>query len=300
MSALFPAGVGATEKNGFVLDDALIPAGSVLSGGPPRDGIPAIDRPRFIAATDADFMQGDDRVMGVDYLGMTRAYPVKILTRHEIVNDIYDTEAVVITYCPLCGSGMVFKGTVDARPLTFGVSGLLYNSDVLLYDRQTGSLWSQIMKRAISGPMKGVWLEQIPTFNTTWSDWLERNPDTEVLSVQTGYTGANYDHDPYQDYRRNNRVWFPLTHEDRRLPRKDWVLGVTVGSAHKAYPLKSLQRASLPIRDSIGGTPVLIEFSEEHHSALARDESGEILDAIQLYWFAWAAFHPDTALFEPD
>ena len=129
------------EKNGFSVTNALIPVDEIRSGGPPRDGIPAIDRPRFVTADAAGFLQASDRVLGITRNGVSKAYPVAILNWHEIVNDRIANEPIVITFCPLCGTGIAYLATTGDQVLDFGVSGLLYNSDMLLYDRQTESLW---------------------------------------------------------------------------------------------------------------------------------------------------------------
>ena len=173
--------------NGFDLSNASLPVSQILSGGPPRDGIPAIDRPRFIAARQAAFLGDDDRVLGVYHKGIARAYPIRILNWHEIVNDQFAGEAVVVSFCPLCGTGTAFS-TLHGKAKTFGVSGLLYNSDLLLYDRETESLWSQIAATAISGPLRGEGLTLLPVAHTTWADWRKRYPDTTVLSTDTGYS----------------------------------------------------------------------------------------------------------------
>ena len=297
---IFSGTLAAESKrmNGFELGEPLIPVSTIMSGGPPRDGIPAIDQPRFVTADQANFLSDRDRVMGVEYRGAIKAYPLRILNRHEIVNDSYDGHSVIVTFCPLCGSGMVFDGVINNTQMNFGVSGLLHNSDVLLYDRQTESLWSQIMMRAISGPMKGTDLQQIVASNTTWADWLGKHPDTLVMSTDTGYRFINYDEDPYSDYKKSNRVWFPLTNTDKRQRRKEWVLGVTVGAQAKAFPLRQLFRQESPIQDSVGATRIRIEFDENNQTATVFDLNGEPLPSIQLYWFAWAAFHPDTELYD--
>jgi hypothetical protein len=142
--------------NGFDYSDALVPPKEILWGGVPRDGIPAIHNPIFIEAAEADFLRDTDRVLGLTRNGVTKAYPIRIMDRHEIVNDRFGDEPIVVTYCPLCFSGMAFKATIGGEVRRFGVSGLLYNSDVLLYDYESDSLWSQIMSKAISGPMKGT------------------------------------------------------------------------------------------------------------------------------------------------
>ena len=173
--------------NGFDLSETTVPAADLLPGGPPKDGIPALTDPDFIAAEEVSFLEPNDRVLGVIANGVTKAYPLSIMTRHEIVNDTFDGRPVVVTYCPLCFAGMVFDARIEGRRQTFGVSGLLYNSDVVLYDRETESLWSQLLQQAISGPRRGQALTLLHSTNTTWSDWRERHPGTLVLSDHTGF-----------------------------------------------------------------------------------------------------------------
>lgn len=286
--------------NGFLIDEPLVPADLIQHGGPPRDGIPAINSPRFIAAANADFLKPSDRVLGISIDGDSKAYPVRILNYHEVVNDWFNEQPVAITYCPLCGSGVAFSARIADKELSFGVSGLLYNSDVLLYDRETMSLWSQIAGKAVNGPLKGSDLQQIPVRHTSWQDWRQRNPDTLVMSTQTGFARINYHRDPYADYRDTNRLWFAVGNTDRRLSNKAWVLGVVADDRSKAYPLRALKEAESPLHDQIGGVPVTIQFDNKHQTAIATDQEGNHLESIQLYWFAWAAFHPDTAIWKHD
>jgi hypothetical protein len=175
--------VWGLERNGFDLSDSLVQVAEIHGGGPARDGIPALDHPAFIAADQALFLTPNDRVLGLSRHGVAKAYPIAILNWHEVVNDQFGAEPLVVTFCPLCGTGMAFLATVDGRALKFGVSGLLYNSDVLLYDRQTESLWSQIMTTAISGPLKGQRLTMTPVAHTTWADWRQRYPDIVFQQV---------------------------------------------------------------------------------------------------------------------
>lgn len=282
--------------NGFLIADPLVPAESIEKGGPPRDGIPALDSPHFVSAEAAEFLDDDDRVLGLSIGGSAKAYPVRILSRHEVVNDWIRERPVVITYCPLCGSGIAFSAVVEKVSLTFGVSGLLYNSDVLLYDNETESLWSQISKTAINGPLKGSELVQLPLRHTTWEDWRQRYPDTRVLSTETGFAFIDYDQDPYARYKNSNRLWFTVSGSDKRLRTKDWVLGVTVEGFAKAYPFRRMKKETSPIPDRIGDITVTIEFDRKHQTAVALDSNGNPLEAVQLYWFAWAAFHPDTSI----
>lgn len=288
---------GGPTKNGFDVGEALISADAIVPGGPPRDGIPALDAPTFVGSEDAPYLQDGDRVLGLLRHGIARAYPIAILNWHEIVNDRVREEQVAITYCPLCGSGVAYVAEVHDRPLTFGVSGLLYNSDVLLYDRQTESLWSQILARAVSGPLKGQRLETIPIHHTTWSDWKTRHPDTTVLSRETGYR-RDYTRDPYADYDKRAAVFFPVAAEDARFHPKEPVIGLEIEGTFKAYPFSELERTDGEVRDSVAGREVLVRFDPEHRTGSVHDASGQILPTITVYWFAWYAFHPDTAVFD--
>lgn len=282
---------------GFGLDDALIPVEAIHAGGPPRDGIPAIDDPRFVPGARAGWLREDDRVLGLERGGEARAYPVAILNWHEIVNDRLGGEGVVVTFCPLCGTGMAFSAQAAAgRELEFGVSGLLYNSDMLLYDRETESLWSQILGRAVSGPLAGTRLAPVPLVHTTWGAWRTAHPGSRVLSRETGHE-RDYGRDPYAGYADSDGVWFPVTRRDPRYHPKEPVLGLELDGRHKAYPFTELARLDGPVRDTLAGQPVEVRFDARARSAVATDGEGGLLPAVTAYWFAWIAFHPDTEVF---
>ncbi|MFN2477418.1 MAG: DUF3179 domain-containing protein, partial [Chthoniobacterales bacterium] len=178
----------AISHNGFDISNATVPRNEILAGGPPRDGIPSIDQPRFIIPGAADYLHEDDLVVSVQLEGTTRAYPLRILVWHEIVNDVIGTRPIAVTYCPLCGTAMVFDRKINGRTHTFGVSGLLYQSDVLMYDRETESLWSQLAMKAISGSRAGTELRLLAADQQTWRAWRGKHPNGEVLSSQTGYS----------------------------------------------------------------------------------------------------------------
>lgn len=286
----------AITRNGFDLDGALVPESAIQRGGPPRDGIPSIDRPRFVSADQAVFLREDDRVLGLNLDGQARAYPIRILNWHEIVNDRFNNRPVVVTYCPLCGTGAVFDARIADSDRSFGVSGLLYNSDVLLYDRESESLWSQIGKQAVTGPLRGQRLTMLPADHTSWADWRSRHPGTLVLSTETGFR-RDYSRDPYAGYGSTAAVWFPLTHRDNRLPAKELVLGLSVDGEHKAYPFSVLDR--LPdhsLDDRLAGHAFSVRYDPQHRTARAIARDGSPLPGLIAYWFAWAAFHPDTAI----
>ncbi len=288
----------AQSKNGFDIADALVPIDEILWGGVGRDGIPSINQPKFVAASDANFLSKKDRVLGVYRNGIAKAYPIRILDRHEVVNDYFGDEVVVVTYCPLCFSGMAFSIDTDSIARTFGVSGLLFNSDVLLYDHQTGSLWSQIRSQAISGVLKGTEIRPVVAAHTTWRDWLGRYPNTQVLSTDTGFR-MNYRKSPYTEYQRRRQLMFPVENRSNQYSNKELVLGITIGDTFKAYPFKELRKQDRPsFDDSIGDTAVTIKWHEKEKFARAISSDGEEIPTVIVYWFAWYAFHPTTAIFQ--
>lgn len=279
--------------NDFVLDHATIPTEEIKKGGPPRDGIPSIDRPVFIAPAYADFLQPEDRVLGVNYNGTAKAYPIRIMDWHEIVNDQFGQKKVAVTYCPLCGSGMAFN-TAKIGPI--GVSGLLYNSDVLLYDRETESLWSQILGIAISGEKKGTQLEYIATQQTSWADWQSKHPETLVLSTNTGYQ-KDYTQTPYAGYDTSEKLLFPVTSSDPSIFPKEKVIGLEIDGQFKAYPFSRLKKAREPVMDTFNQKEVQIVFNKKADSGEVQ-VNGLSYPFVSMYWFAWYAFHPDTAIFQ--
>ena len=297
LAILLSPPVIADSKNGFVLDNALIPINEIYHGGPPKDGIPAIDKPRFILAKKADYLKPNDRILGIHRNGVTKAYPIAIMNWHEIVNDVVEGEAIAITYCPLCGSGMAFSAQNAEQPLHLGVSGLLYNSDVLLYDRESQSLWSQLLSKAVSGPRSGSKLSMIPLTHTSWADWRERHPNTLVLSTATGFN-RDYSSDPYAGYQSSEAIYFPVNNLDKRYHPKEQVLGVEISGQFKAYPFAELSRTNGLIEDKIGNHKVTIEFNDAHRSARIFDSENNEIAAVVAFWFAWFAFHPDTAVFQ--
>jgi hypothetical protein len=285
------------EMNGFNLDKPLIPKEQILSGGPPRDGIPSIDEPNFIEAKEAN-LQARDKVLGVSFNGQTKAYPIRILNYHELVNDTFKQHPVTVSFCPLCGTGIVFDGKVKTgKTRTFGVSGLLYNSDLLMYDRETDSLWSQIEGRAVTGPEKGTQLERIPVEHTIWADWHNRHPNTLVLSEETGHW-RNYQRTPYPGYEHSDRTYFPVNHKDSRYPPKTQVIGLEVKGQYKAYPFTELKKLSQTyVIDHVNGQKVKVIFNADANSARIEDMSGQVLPSLTAFWFAWIAFHPDSEVF---
>lgn len=293
---VFGSALAAKTKNGFSMEDLLVPANKIKQGGPERDGIPALFSPRFVVAADVNDLDAQDRVLGITYAGVTKAYPLRILNYHEIVNDRFNTTPVAITFCPLCGSGIAFFAEAGGRTRRFGVSGLLYNSDVLMYDRETDSLWSQIMGQAISGPAKGTTLKPLPVRHTTWRDWRTRHPDTLVL-VPPPQSRHNYNIDPYAGYADSNKIWFPVAHTDRRYKKKAVIIGAKIGEVTKAWPFENLPASRRRIDDTIGALAVVVEYDLQAQAGRILDAGGRELPSFTVYWFAWIAFHPDTEVY---
>jgi hypothetical protein len=215
-------------------------ADNLVSGGPGPDGIPPIENPIYISVAEAnDFLDDSDIVFGLNYNGEVLAYPQRILVWHEIVNDLVGGEQISITYCPLTGSSIAYKGELEVGNTTFGTSGALINSNLVMYDRTTTSYWPQIFSQAFQGSQRGVRLELIHMVWTTWSLWKQVHPDSLVLSTDTGFA-RNYYYDPYGSYQKNDSYYqqgfpaFPVMHEDDRLSPKEVVIGVDVYSAQYA------------------------------------------------------------------
>lgn len=290
----------AESKNGFDVSNARVPVDEILRGGPPRDGIPSIDDPKFERPANSLPWRTNDLMLTFDAENARFAYPIGILNWHEIVNHDLDGTPLLITFCPLCGTGMAFDPEVEGRHLTFGVSGLLYNSDLLMYDHQTESLWSQIEGRAISGPLAGTELRPVAIRHELWGGWQERvGLDGQVLSTDTGHS-RNYRMSPYGNYHHSERLYFPVTHTSRKYHPKTWVLGWTYNGESKAWPFPELADYGAVLDDQIGGKAVRIHYDPEVPSAELRDASGKLLPAKRAFWFAWYTFHPETRTYEAD
>jgi len=282
-------------RNGFDLSQATIPTDEIHAGGPPKDGIPALTNPKMIAAIDASYLAGNDRVIGVTLHGEARAYPLKIMNYHEIVNDSVGGQPVAITYCPLCDSAVVVDRREGNSIREFGVSGLLYNSNVLMFDRgaKVESLWSQIMTEGVSGPAARQGLKTMPLDLTTWNDWRTRYPETKVVSIDTGHRW-DYQRSPYASYFANPRdLMFPVDKIDARLPTKARVLGVWTEDAARAFPLTAFDENNATLEDELNGRHFSLVYNPTAKS-LRIEHADDGVQWVYSLWFAWYAFHPDT------
>jgi len=272
-----------------------------LNRGAPRDAIPAITDPVFAAdwrdvgeraeafepTLSADLsLSADDVVIGVQRDGQARAYPLRILNWHEVVNDELGGP-LLVTYCPLCGSGVTAERRVAGEVTQFGVSGLLYRSDLVMYDDATGSLWSQIMATAIRGERTGDTLTLLPSSFTTWADWQSQYPDTEVLlpppisNTVTGRTSRTYSINPYDGYDETDRIGVGINEfDDDRLHPKATVVGIATDGEARAYPLDAVSGAGV-VEGTVGGTPVVVTSRNESLFAYERTVDGETLSFEQ-------------------
>ncbi len=299
-------------SNDFNLTHSLVPEDQIVASGLPRDGLTALVDPEMLSATEVPgvrlgphgtLLVPDDRVVGVAIAGDARAYPLRLLVWHEVVNDVVGGVPVAVTYNALCDSAAVFDRRTSAGELTFGVSGLLYQSNLLLYDRRrppgASSLWSQLQARALTGVRAGTRLERLPCAAARWKDWRSRHPRTRVLAPRPELLEA-YRRDTYGSYFGSELLRFPVDPlpPPSDLRRKDPVVVVRVDGDQAVFALARVARAAGGDRGTwatdVGGVPIRLSYGLEPATARM-----EILDGrshrcslATSFWFAWYATHP--------
>ncbi len=313
-----------------------IPQNEVFDGGPGKDGIPSVDRPHFAKASNTANLDMDELVLGIIHKDMARAYPHSILDWHEIVNDDLDDLSIAVTYCPLTGTGVGWDRMIQGNKTEFGVSGLLFESNLMPYDRNTNSTWSQQRLDCVNGDLVGTDINAIVMIETTMGTWLEAYPESDLMTEETGFNRA-YDRYPYGDYRTNNdRLLFPVSNDDSRLNKKDRVLGVLGESASIAYPFNYEMTDTEILYDYLEGDEIIIirntnlNYIVSYHNpnglrftivedglpAIIQDEDGNEYDlagrgletsrtvpdlvptlSFMGYWFSWGTFYPDIQLY---
>lgn len=258
-------------------------------GGPGKDGIPAIDRPQFASG---EWLDDEDVVFVLNSGGVTKVYPQRILNWHELVNDEIAGKPVTVSFCPLCGSAVTYERTVGDRVLDFGVSGMLFNSNLVMYDRQTDSLWQQIGGEAIVGEHFGMKLVAVPMDTMFWRQAREKWPNALVLTRSTGSI-RDYSRNPYGDYEQNDDLYFPVESYDSRLSRKEIVFGFEIeGEAMALVESKLQQEFQLTVGDVVvSGSYV------EGDLNLTNRNTGKEIAVERDFWFAWAAFFPKTKIY---
>lgn len=292
--------------------DCMIDRTRIFSGGPPKDGIPSLTRPRVVRAVRAKYPSASGEVIGVKINGEARAYPVGILNWHEAINDTLGGVPIVVTHCPLCRSSLVFRRDVGGQVREFGISGLLYQSNVLLYDRQTSikkeSLWSQVAMKAVCGPAAraGLTLQVVDSTLTTFADWKANHPDSTVISRRTGYKRP-YREQAYSQYFSTEELMFPVSgRTDRRpdLGNKDMVLVLNLADRLKAYPYADLQAdVDRVIDDRVAGAPIRIYFDPKSGRAdvetLDAEKKGRTpISKTYMFWFIYDASYPGGEVYD--
>lgn len=278
-----------------------VPLDEIIGGGPPKDGIPPIDNPKFVVTAQADsFLKDSEPGIALDIDGVQRFYPFQILVWHEIVNDTVNGKRVLVTYCPLCLSGIVFDPIVQGERVEFGTSGKLWNSNLVMYDRKTDSLWSQILGEAVVGEMTGVSLKVLPSDMMRYENFKKIYPKGHVLSKETGATRF-YGQDPYGDYYTRPGTYFPVGKKDDRLGEKDFVLGIVVNNKAKAYVPEAIKKAG-SVEDRFEGKIIVATYEKDTDTVrlFTKKQNGELerINPFGAFWFSWVAAHPDTELLQ--
>lgn len=338
ISTLIFIGCDSVESSSAnVSGDWSIPENEVFDGGPGKDGIPALESPSFVKPSSINFMSSNDLVLIVNHNNEVRIYPHPILDWHEIINDEIGNKSFAVTYCPLTGSGICWDRNIDGEQTTFGVSGLLYNTNLIPYDRKTGSNWSQMQLKSVNGALISTVIKTYPIIETSWGTAKNLYPNADVVSANTGFS-RSYGTYPYGDYRSNHSSFlFPVNRSDGRLNAKERVLGLFSNNKTKAYRISDFQNGKIII-DTLDNERFLIygdsqrniisafnitnlsndiEFSIPNIFSLyvISDNKGNSYDLFGnslnsssanivpakyfvAYWFAWAAFYPETEFFE--
>lgn len=306
----------------------------IVWGGVRVDGIPALDNPKHISVKEASYLQKNDEVFGVEINGDARAYPLRIMGWHEMFNDVVGGVPVSLAYCTLCGAGILFEGDYEGRekfnvdkPFTFGSSGFLYQSNKLMYDRNTDSLWNQFTGEPVSGPLRGsgIALKIRPVIITSWENWKKQHPDTKVLSLDTGFRRDYGSGVVYREYFASPDLMFPaLGDQSRMLAQKDQIFGLRLEGGTKAWPLENFNQGQI-VNDKVGSVDVVLigekgtrtvrayerqglEFNENLQSSDGKawqltEDSLTSADGRKLkrlpghvsYWFAWAGYLGDES-----
>ncbi len=261
---------GDNSRVSSLTDPDLPLSNSDLRRGAAKDAIPAITEPAFASDwSDVDAtLSADSRVIGVAVDGEARAYPLAILNWHEVVNDTFGGP-LLVTYCPLCGSGVTAERRVNGETTVFGVSGLLWKSDLVMYDELTESLWSQVLGKAVKGPETGTSLALRPSSMTTWGEWQAEYPDTEVLlpspksKTVNGGVSRRYNDDPYTGYEESRRVGISGASSDDRLHPKASVIGIATDEVARAYPLETVQDRGGVVNDTVRDLPVVVAATDD-------------------------------------
>ncbi len=286
-----PTSAAETTLGGFDVGNLNVDRALLVEGGPGRDGIKSVDAPEFSPIQDAGWIGRDTEVVGVVVGGEARAYPVRMLEFHQIVNDTIGGVPVVVTFDPLAGTPAAYRRRVADDTLEFGVSGLLHNHNFLLYDRQSDSLWSQFTGQAVAGERAGRTLDRVLVRQETASRWLQRQVDTGFLRPPMPEK-IQYRLSPYSAYWIEDKRLFPVAAKDERYHAKELVLGVVAGDTVRAYLGSELTLAGGRLEDDLGGRKLQVFYDSDTGTFGWEADAG--IEVFEAYWLAWKAFHPKT------
>ena len=294
----------AKDGTKYIIDPNKIRGGGPGKGGIGVDrGIPALadKNIKFVSVEEADnWIEDNELVLALEYKGVKRVYPLQIMVWHEIANDNIAGDPILITYCPLCGTGIAYKGVVEVNgqetETRFGTSGKLYNSNLVMYDELTDTYWQQVDGLAIVGELTGQELKAISIDTVTWREWKAIHPDSEVLSQETGIS-RNYGRDPYGNYYEDSFLLFPVENSDNRIFAKDLVFGIEIDGVYKAYREIDVKKAGV-IEDVVNGVNIRVERLDDGRIVVTNIDTGEEIVKEVGFWFSWYAFHPNTELWE--
>ncbi len=255
----------------------------VISGGVPLAGIPALDRPPVMQGRKARYLEDDERVFGVEIEGRARAYPLRFLSWHELMNDEVGGRPITLSYCTLCGSGILYDARrPEGGPYTFDTSGLLYRSNKLMIDRQGLTLWSNLTGAPVLGRGLGQpGLEMLPMTLTTWKAWLAAHPETEVLDLKAlekrPIDGIRFDYTPGAADRARAGVRFPVWRKSNLLDEGAEVYALIAGGVPKAYPLETLLTSGA-VNDRVGGVPLVLVPDPKGGAVRAFERGDRVFD----------------------
>jgi len=299
-------------------------------------GIPSLDFPKHITASEAEFMTDEELVFGVAINGDVRAYPLRFMDWHEMFNDKVGGKYVTLAYCTLCASGILFDSTAEGRkkPFKFGSSGLLYRSNKLMFDHETKSLWNQFTGRPVVGKLtgSGIELKVLPVATVSWGAWKKKHPNTKVLSTDTGHDRPYQPGAAYGEYFTSPNLMFPAVTDDKRLSQKDYVFALRAAGAEKAWPLHAFDGGKV-INDKVGDLSVVLIGNSKSRTVRAYKSDGSVfafdtprVDRLRTgageweisedaligpngkklerlpghiaFWFAWSGYKPKAAYYE--
>ncbi len=269
-----------------------IPLAEVLDGGPGRDGIPALENPVMVSADNSSIIGDSDLILGYKNGNDIRAYQHFILDWHEIVNDDVGDVSLAITYCPLTGTGIGWNRFIDGKRTTFGVSGLLYQTNLIPFDRATKSNWSQLLNESVNGSLSGKKAEVITLVETDWKTWKTMFPDTKLMSLNTGFA-RTYGVYPYVDYKTNNSFFLFPTPKDSRLPLKERVHAIVDGGDAKVYQFSKFDSSGI-LKDTFNGKNYLVVGNSNFIASFELDASQSNLDFSFVYDGSSSAVFEDS------